>query len=432
MTDSVKLSAFSERPIEDLVSGISALQVQLGARARVAARGPFQAPLPPAADRTRPPRLGEEVEHVGAAEEADHLAAPYDRHAADSFADEQPRRLVDPGLLGDGDDARAHDVARDLSLLGEDVRLGNDADDVTLVGDDRRTRDALRQERGGDLVHRCVFAKRDHVSCHHFFDGDHQVPSSVATVCRLALPPLRIRPVRPFGSLPDRWAASASAPVGSSARWRRVHATRAALAISSSVTVTISSTSRLANITSKLRAPMANVMPSWMTSAPKARVAATLAGFASSGMRINAGSPTVAAASATACAWLPELTAMTPFGRSPASSSDSTALNAPRGLNEPVTWKHSGLSLRLGSRSVVSVGVRRRCSRIRPEASRTCSTCWARYSVKPRPSPALRQARDGASVAGSRAGCPRGSRSCRRRSSRSRSRGAEGRPRTRR
>src|SRR5207245_18851 len=375
MTDSVKLSAFSERPIEDLVSGISALQVQLGARARVAARGPFQAPLPPAADRTRPPRLGEEVEHVGAAEEADHLAAPYDRHAADPFADEQPRRLVDPGLLGDGDDARAHDVARDLSLLGEDVRLGNDADDVALVGDDRRTRDALRQERGGDLVHRCVFAKRDHVSCHHFFDGDHQVPSSVATVCRLALPPLRIRPVRPFGSLPDRWAASASAPVGSSARWRRIHATRAALAISSSVTVTISSTSRLANITSKLRAPMAvvrtpsarvfgdpgsvcmlpafqgryaasvasgsTVMPSSMASAPKARVAATLAGFASSGMRINAGSPTVAAASATACAWLPELTAITPFGRSTASSSDSTALNAPRGLNEPVTWKHS-------------------------------------------------------------------------------------------
>src|SRR2546429_5672230 len=118
MTDSVKLSAFSERPIEDLVSGISTLQVQLGARARVAARGPFQAPLPPAADRARPPRLGEEVEHVGAAEEADHLAAPYDRYAADPFADEQPRRLVDPGLLGDGDDARAHDVARDLSLLG--------------------------------------------------------------------------------------------------------------------------------------------------------------------------------------------------------------------------------------------------------------------------------------------------------------------------
>src|SRR5438477_16716 len=259
MTDSVKLSAFSERPIEDLVSGISTLQVQLGARARVAARGPFQAPLPPAADRARPPRLGEEVEHVGAAEEADHLAAPDDRHAADAFADEQPRRLVDSGLLGDGDDARAHDVARDLSLLGEDVRLGNYADDVTLVGDDRRTRDALRQERGGDLVHRCVFAKRDHVSCHHFFDRDHEVPSSVATVCRLALPPLRIRPVRPFGSLPDRWAASASAPVGSSARWRRDHATRAALAISSSVTVTISSTSRLANITSKLRAPMAVV-----------------------------------------------------------------------------------------------------------------------------------------------------------------------------
>ena len=56
-------------------------------------------------------------------------------------------------------------------------------------------------------------------------------------------------------------------------------------------------------------------MPSWITSAPSARVAATLAGLASSGMRISAGRPTVRAARATACAWLPELTAITPFGR---------------------------------------------------------------------------------------------------------------------
>src|SRR2546429_6509994 len=62
MTDSVKISAFSERPIEDLVSGISALQVELGARAREATRGPFQAQLPPPAARTRPPRLVGEYE----------------------------------------------------------------------------------------------------------------------------------------------------------------------------------------------------------------------------------------------------------------------------------------------------------------------------------------------------------------------------------
>ena len=53
--------------------------------------------------------------------------------------------------------------------------------------------------------------------------------------------------------------------------------------------------------------------------------------------------------------------------------SDSTALNAPRGLKEPVTWKHSGLSRSCGSRSVVRVGVRRTCGRMRSAAACTCS-----------------------------------------------------------
>src|SRR2546421_8225426 len=68
ITDSVKLCAFSERPIGS-VSGIGPLQVQCGARAGVAACGALEAPLPPAADIACPPRLGEEVEHVGAAQE---------------------------------------------------------------------------------------------------------------------------------------------------------------------------------------------------------------------------------------------------------------------------------------------------------------------------------------------------------------------------
>jgi len=53
-------------------------------------------------------------------------------------------------------------------------------------------------------------------------------------------------------------------------------------------------------------------MPSLTTSAPRALVAATLAGFAPSGMRISAGKPAVRAANATAWAWLPELAVTTP------------------------------------------------------------------------------------------------------------------------
>src|SRR5256885_5433807 len=111
MTDSVKLCAFSERPIDDLMSGISTLQLQVGARAREAAHRALQAALPPTADVAGPTRFGEEVEDVGPAEESDHLAAPDHGHAADAFADEQPGRLVDPGFLRHRYDARAHDVA---------------------------------------------------------------------------------------------------------------------------------------------------------------------------------------------------------------------------------------------------------------------------------------------------------------------------------
>src|SRR2546428_6251414 len=143
MTDSVKLCDVSDRPSDLLVSGIGKLQLQDGARAREAAHRALQASLPPTADVAGPARLGEEVEDVGPAEKPDHLAAPDHRHAAYALADEQPGRLVDPGFLRDRYDARAHDVARGLALLGEDVGLGHDADDVTFIGDDRRPGDAL-------------------------------------------------------------------------------------------------------------------------------------------------------------------------------------------------------------------------------------------------------------------------------------------------
>src|ERR1041384_8485971 len=87
MTDSVKLWAFRDTSPEDLVSGICTLQPQVGARAGEATRRPLQAALPPSAHVARPSRLGEEVEHVRAAEQTDHLAAADPRHAAAAPAD---------------------------------------------------------------------------------------------------------------------------------------------------------------------------------------------------------------------------------------------------------------------------------------------------------------------------------------------------------
>src|SRR5213594_1449533 len=174
ITDSVKLWAFSDwRIAAPSMSGISPLQAKVGARAREALWRPLETSLPPAADLAGPARLGEEVEDVGPAQEADHLAPADHGHAAYALADQQPRRLVDPGLLGDGDDSRTHDVARRLAPLGEDVGLGDDADDVTFVGDHGGAGDVLGRQRGGDLVDRRVFAKRDHVPRHHFLDRDH-------------------------------------------------------------------------------------------------------------------------------------------------------------------------------------------------------------------------------------------------------------------
>src|SRR5690348_3661094 len=169
MTDSVKLCALSE----SLMSGISALQDEFGARARKAARRPLEASLPPTTHAAGPPRLGEEIEHVGAAQQSDHLAAADDRHAPNALADQQSGRFIDSRFLGDGDDARAHDVARGLAFLGEDVGLGDDADDMAFVRDHGRPGDALLGQRGGDLFDRRVFAERDHVARHHLFDGDH-------------------------------------------------------------------------------------------------------------------------------------------------------------------------------------------------------------------------------------------------------------------
>src|SRR5579859_5505771 len=256
MTDSVKLCAFSESRTPRSVSRIRALQVDVRARAREAALGALQPAFPPAAHIARPARLGEEVEHVRAAQEPDHLAALDDGDAPDPLAGEQPRGLVNPRVLGDRDDMRAHDVARDLALLGDDVDLRDDAHHHSLGPDHGRAGDAFRAQCLGHLLDRRFLTKGDHVARHHLFHRDHGVPSSLATVSKFALPPLSTRPLRPGGSLPARNAARGRAPVGSRASRNRVQAMRSPSAISSSVTVTTSSTSVLVIITSKLRRPI--------------------------------------------------------------------------------------------------------------------------------------------------------------------------------
>src|SRR6266851_5618804 len=94
------------------VPRIGALQADVGARTRMAALRHLQSALPASADAAGPARGREEVEHVRAAQQADHLAALDDRHAPNTFTDEKPRRLVYARVLADGDDVRAHDVAR--------------------------------------------------------------------------------------------------------------------------------------------------------------------------------------------------------------------------------------------------------------------------------------------------------------------------------
>src|SRR5467141_1271347 len=117
MTDSAKPSAFSDSRAAELVPRIRTLQVDVGARARKASLRPLQPALPSPAHVARPARLGKEVEHVRAAQQADHLAAFDDGHTPDALAGHQPCRLVDACVLGDRDHIRAHDVAREPFLV---------------------------------------------------------------------------------------------------------------------------------------------------------------------------------------------------------------------------------------------------------------------------------------------------------------------------
>ena len=82
-------------------------------------------------------------------------------------------------------------------------------------------------------------------------------------------------------------------------------------------------------------------------------------------MKNSARTPRRAAATATACAWLPALAAQTP-AFSTASGRRSIAFVAPRTLNEPVRCRHSALSItsppnRRESSPERRIGVRMTC-----------------------------------------------------------------------
>src|SRR3981081_735044 len=173
MTDSVKLWAFRESRVERLVSRIGPLQLDVSARARIAALRHLQPALPPPANIAGPPRAGEEFEHVGSAQQADHLAALDHWNPPDALSDEESSRLVDAGVLADRDDVRAQYVERALSLLRDHVDLGDDAGHVPVRSDHRRPGDPFGGECCRDLVDRSVLAKCDHVARHHLFDRDH-------------------------------------------------------------------------------------------------------------------------------------------------------------------------------------------------------------------------------------------------------------------
>ena len=101
---------------------------------------------------------------------------------------------------------------------------------------------------------------------------------------------------------------------------------------------------------------------------------AIFAAGASEGMTISAGASWARAASATPCAWLPELKAITPRRRAFFASAE-IADQAPRNLKLPVCCRHSGftstcrpaISLRKGEERM---GVRRALPASRSSAAR--------------------------------------------------------------
>jgi hypothetical protein len=109
------------------------------------------------------------------------------------------------------------------------------------------------------------------------------------------------------------------------------------------------------------------------TRAPAARQASAAAAGAAAGITTVAATPSAPAASATARAWLPPLTAATPAARC-SGVIVSSLWNAPRTLNEPVRCNSSSFTVTGAPSSADSpglrtVGVRSTCSAIRSPAA---------------------------------------------------------------
>src|SRR6266566_4220195 len=106
MTDSAKLSAFSDSRAADLVPRIRSLQVDVGARARKASLGPLEPALPSPAHVARPARLGEDVDLRDDAD--DEPIRRQHRRAGDSLARQRLCNLLDRCVLFEGDDVAGH------------------------------------------------------------------------------------------------------------------------------------------------------------------------------------------------------------------------------------------------------------------------------------------------------------------------------------
>ena len=121
-------------------------------------------------------------------------------------------------------------------------------------------------------------------------------------------------------------------------------------------------------------------VPTCRTWAPYPRVAASLGTDASTGMYTTASMPSICAASATPCAWLPALAATTPRAFSSSGIRDRRVY-APRILNEPARCRFS--HLRTTGAPATSDIARNGCTGVRvttPSSSRAAARTSSRVT----------------------------------------------------
>ena len=135
----------------------------------------------------------EHLEQVSPAHDAEQRAGwVEDRQPLDLVAVQQPGRLGEAGVGGDGDGWGGHQLHRGVAgrlgpglapaaalqqpsargplgelLLGEQVGLGDDPDHPSVGVQDRHRADAAVGQQLGDLFERGVFVDGDHIAGHH-------------------------------------------------------------------------------------------------------------------------------------------------------------------------------------------------------------------------------------------------------------------------